>query len=151
MQTCAQQRIMLGLACRFVVHLTTPSLGRSPTDIFAPVISALSAASSTQPPSSSQPHDSTAVSPHTLLTAFWSLPGRVEPSGHQIPNVAICQPHSTMVGFGTALQGAREQFAALYPGEDLFGLSSADAVLEDDSDEEAVDALEAALAGLPDA
>ena len=148
---CQSHALKPGLLCRFVVHLTTPSLGQSPSDVLAPVISTLFSGSDSSTPPTATPSSNTTGHPHILFQAFWTQPGQVTESAPSISNIAICQPPSSVVGFGSALQGARGLYCRLYPGEDLFGLSSADAGLSDDSDAEAADALEAALAGLPDA
>ena len=137
------------------MHLTTPCLGEAPVDVLMPIIDAMIPSSSNDASSDGSPSTaasaSSAARPNVLFKAIWTHLGEVVESAPSIANISLCQRPSSVVGFAEAIQGARRLYSRLYPGENLFGLSSADAAFGDDSDEEAVGALEAALAGLPDA
>lgn len=60
-------------------------------------------------------------------------------------NVAMCQAPDGMLGCNTVVQQARRTFEQILPGHDMF---AAGVAAGDDSDEEAIEALDSALSQL---
>ena len=135
---CATQQVRLR---RFVVHLSTPSLGCSPRQALEPAVQELLAAAGNAGGALA------GGQPEVLLRAFWLQAGEHAATSELPANVAVCQPPHSFVGAAGAVKQAQQAYARLFPGQALFG-GEAGGAADDDSDTEAADALDAALSAL---
>ena len=133
------------------MHLATLSLGSGPQQALEPAVQQLLAAAQQDGPpdlpngDAAGQHDQDDV-PGVLLSAYWLQAGECSPSEQLPANVALCQLPQSMMGNVAAVQQAQQLYSLLFAGQALSGGSAAK---EDDaSDEEAADALDAALSAL---
>lgn len=68
-----------------------------------------------------------------LLAVYYHQASQGFTSDGLPPNVALCQPPDLEVGYGGAVDGAREMFARLFPGHEFL---PAAARAEDDDDDD---------------
>ena len=144
--------------CRFVVHLCTPCPGKDPRQALEPAVDQLLAAAerehdltlpgSMQNGGAKEQHATASSATHVLLRACWLQPGSCAPSAQLPANVAVCQLPHRMVGGVSDVEQAQQLHRRLFAGDSLFAASSTAGAADDDSDEEAADALDAALAAL---
>ena len=80
--------------------------------------------------------------PQALLVAYYHQKCRAVQDRPLPSNVAMCQPPDGGMGCDGAVQEARRVFERILPGLDMF---ASDAQSADESDEEAIEALDSAL------
>lgn len=73
------------------------------------------------------------ISPQApLLSVYYSQASPVDANIASLANLALCQPPDLEVGYGAAIEGARDSFARLFPGKEF--LPAAAGAEQDDDD-----------------
>ena len=67
-----------------------------------------------------------------LFSAYYDQASHAFASNSLPSNVALCQPPDLEVGYGDAVQGAREMFARLFPGQEFLPAAAENAEQEED-------------------
>ena len=129
-------RLHLLCVCRFVLHLSTPAkVGLSAHSKLSAAIAALTRSEA----------KGNTNKPHALLTLYYSQQLAVDPAVAP-SNVAFCELPDCHLSVDRAVTAAEATLQKLYPGSNM--LHAPASAGDEQSDEEALEALSAALQDL---